>query len=787
MVDRELANRKAIVDLGVSEVLEERDHPEDQYQCIYCKAFCYLSQIICPCIKPGAVNRPVCLEHNDFLCDCRPANRTLRLRFSNEELRSMKTTIANRAQIPTAWRGKLMKLLKESPKPQLRAMRALVAEADRINYPLPELVWLRKCVTRANQWVDSANSFITRKQSRKRSKRHRWQPGITNGAGSVDDMTDRPEKTLEELFAHLQEVEDLGFDCPEIGLLRNLASSAQDFKAKAAVLLRSIPKEGDRSSFLQECETLLAHGSSLNVHLEELYKVENIVLQEQLMKELQDLDESNTTLEETRQYLARAKACDLPDDNKYMKLLEDKLRAGNDWDERAANILKQPIRTIDELNEFSDVEANIPVDPAVLSRIAATRARALELDRQAKLWLSPEPGATLPRVQDALRLVQRAEKEFSIPSIDDLKRTADFASDLEERCEAVLKCRYQHNEDGSIFDGIEKWVAYAQEHLTKFYLPNFDKLKKQLELHQQWIKKLPWYCPDHESPHGHEILNDVVEYTKPEDDNPPDDEFFTCICFDPVRPPPQGQVSDAVQCDHCFARFHGKCAANGGSCPFCDPNHWNGNIHQARSWHFCYLPTVLQCAPDITKNYSEAWKELEIIVQHIERLCGVIGHFLSFASQPGNQRQEYIPQVRHYMRKLYKIQFAVSPNPEVSFGLDLAGLHRILASRPPPVRLKKRRRPRFVFGQDVDKDWIDGTRCICRGQTPYLRGFAHVLCEHCNRKYHAACVCYKGNLENTSYVCPLCSLRKVKIYRWADIRVRFVSKCVTFLLAEMLS
>lgn len=781
MVDRELTNRRAIRDLGVPDRLEERDHPEDQYQCTYCKAFCYLSQIICSCAKPSINRRPVCLEHNEFLCDCKPTSRILRLRFSDEELRNMKTSISSRAQIPTAWRNKLMKSLKESPRPQLRALRALVAEADRINYPLSELAWLRKCVNRANEWVDTANSFITRKQSRKRSKRHRWQPVIANGAGASDDVTDRPEKNLEEVYTLLQEVENLGFDCQEISLLRNLATSAEDFKAKAALLLQKVPDEGDRATFLQECETLLAHGSSLNVHLEELYKVESIVLQEQLMKELQDFDDSNITLDETRHFLARAKACDLPDDNKYMKLLEDKLRAGNDWDERAANILKQPIRTIDELNEFFEVEPNVPVDPAVLNRISTTRSRALELEKQAKAWLSPESGAALPRVQDALRLVQRAEKEFHIPAIEDLKRTADFASDLEERCDSVLKCRYQHNEEGSIFSAISKWTEYAQEHLMKFTLPNYDKLNKQLELHQQWIKKLPWYCPDHESPHGREILHDVIEYTKPEDDTPPEDEFFTCICFEPVRPPPPGKVSDAVQCDHCFARFHGGCAANGGSCPFCDPNHWNGTIHRDRSWHFCYLPTVLQCAPEITKNYSGEWKELETIVQHIERLCGVIGHFLSFASQPGNQKQEYIPQVRHHMRKLYKIQFAVSPNPEVSFGLDLAGLHRILASRPPPVRLKKRRRPRFVFGQDVDKDWVDGTRCICRGQTPYLRGFALVVCELCNRKYHAACVCYKGMDQSTTnlpFTCPLCSLRKAKPYRWADIRVRFVSKYI---------
>lgn len=777
MTKEEFRNRNAVRTLGVREILQEHDCPEDQYQCAYCKAFCYLSQVICACPKAASTG-VVCLEHVNYLCDCPMSQRVLRLRFSDDELASIQSAISHRAAIPDNWRNKLLKLLGDSPRPQLRALRALVAEADRINYPMKEVVSLRRCVARANEWVEAANQFLTRKQSRKRSKRHRWQPALANGAGVSDEITERPEKSLEELYAVLEGVENLGFDCQEIGLLRNLAAQAEEFKAKAQGLLEEISKTNDPAPHLQDCETLLAHGSSLNVHLEELYKVENYVLQDQLVKELEDVDDTAITLEEIRQYLNRAKLCELPPGNKYMALLEEKLKAGTDWDERAATILNQSVKTIEELDQFLDVESSIPVDPGVLKRISIIRNRAVEYEKQAKEWLSPEPDSELPTVQDVIRLVKKAEKEFNISAIQDLKRTIDFAYDLEERCEAVLKLSYVHGEGGSCFDAMNKWRAYAQEHLTKFRLPAFDRLNAELDKHDQWQKKLPWYCADHDAPHAEKILRDVLEVTKPEDDIAPKDEFFTCICFDPVRPPPPGATSDAVQCDHCFARFHGKCANNGGSCPFCDPNHWNGSIHSDRSYHYCYLPTVLDNAPEISKHYSEYWQELKVIVEHIDRFCNVVGGFLSFASQPGNQRAEYIPQVRHYLRKLYRIGFAVSPNPEVSFGLDLAGLHRILANRPAPTRLKKRRRPKFVFGQDVDRDWVDGTRCICRGQTPYLSGFALLECEQCLRKYHSACCCYKGPMspEKTTFLCPLCCLRKGRPYRWADIRVRMMGE-----------
>ena len=777
MVDREIQGRNVVRKLGAIEFTDYRDVPEEQYQCIYCKAFCYLSQVKCSCGKRA--NRVACLEHSEKLCSCPLNRRVLRLRFTDEELTETQSAIATKAAIPNNWREKLNKLLSDSPTPPLRSLRALVAEADRIHYPLKEVSMLRRCVRRAQEWIDSANAFTTRKQSRKRSRRGRWQPGVPNGAGLGDDTSDKPDKTLDDVYALLKDVENLGFDSPEIGLLRNLANQAEEFKEKATAVLKTIEESGDEATHLKECQTLVAHGASLNVYLEELFKIENIVLQHQLMTELEQVDDSRITLEQIRVFLARANACYLPADNRYMKLLQEKLRVGTDWDKRASDLLSQPMKTIEELSTFLDVESAIPVDPGVLNRIHAIRAKGLDFERQAKEWLSPDSSSTKPTVQDALRLIQRSEKEFKIQAVTDLKKTVDFAYDLEDRCNAALKGTYVHREEGSPIEAMKKWKTYAADHLNKFRLPASDALSEELKKHDAWLKKLPWYSHEDEQPHAEDVLNDIIKYTKPSDDCPPafDKDYFTCICFEPVLPPPPGEVSDAVQCEHCTARFHGKCADKRFSCPFCDPHQWNGDINSSRSYHFCYLPTVLQNAPDVTKNYSEHWADLKTICTHIERLSGVIGRFLSYTSQPGNQTYDSIPQVRHFLRKLYKIGFAVSPNPEVSFGLDLAGLHRILALKPPTTRIRKRRRPKFRFSQDVDVDWADGTRCICRGEVNYLMNWDSIVCTQCSRKYHEACACFKGkNEDKLNFICPICCLKAGKDYRWADVRVRFVGE-----------
>ena len=770
MVEREIRDRTKARDSGMPEILEQEDRPEDQYQCTICNAFCYLSFVMCQCTISVA-----CVDHAQLLCESRPTHRLiLRKRFSDQELLDTRTKVGERASIPSMWRAKLNKLLEESPRPALRSLRALLAEGDRTNYPLPELHTLRRCVNRANEWVDSANTFLIRKQSRKRSRRPRGRPSLNEPPAVAEDPGERPDRGLDDLYALLDEVNHLGFECPEIGALTNLAKQAEETKKRASLLLNVFPSEDGRENFLQDCRRLLLDGSSINVLLDELLEIEKIVDQEQLAAELEEKladEDAPLTLDDVRQLLHRARTCNIADGNKHVKLLEARQKAGSDWEEKATNLLNQPVKTIAELEAFACRDPGIPVDPALFDRLMAARAKAKDFDKQAKAWLSPDVDTPKPRAQDVMRLISRAEKDFSIVSVLSLKNLANIARDLETRCDEVLRNKYDR-EGEDVFETVAKWRNYALEHLRMFSLPTFEKLNTQVKLHEQWLEKLPWYCQEHRKPHGQDIFDDILQTTNPDDDIPPNDEYFTCICDDPVRPPPPGINSDAVQCDHCYARFHGECAKNGGSCPFCDHHHWNGTIHKERSWHFATLPSILLKAPDITRNYSEDWKQLEIMIHRLDRLSNAIGQFLAFTSHPANQRPSYIHQVRHYMRKLYKIQFPVSPNRDVSFGLDLASLHRILAGRPAP-RSKKRRRPQLEFGQDRDKDAPDGTRCVCRGITPYLIGYPAVQCKECEKLYHTNCVFYPKEIQSPGgFACPLCCLRKNKPYRYSDVRVR---------------
>jgi len=791
MTERELAEREKARQCGLSEYLSEANRPEDQYQCKICKAFCYLSHVICCC--DAAV---VCVNHINLICDKSrlPNHTSLRKRIEDDDLRKILDKTIQTAAIPSQWNAKLNRILTESPRPQLRQLRAILAEGDRINHPLAAIPNLRKCVTQANDWVDFANQFLIRKQSRKRSRKLRGRnDSVVNG----DDPGDRPDRSLSELYDHLKQVAGLGFDCPEIGHLQNLATRVENIKDKAGNLLRRMITENEdgQKSYLSDCKGLLLDGSSLNVILEELTEVEKIVERDILLKELSEkFDEQDAVvpLQQVRNFLSRAKACGLPPDNKYLKLLEERETEGGRWEQRAQELCKKAVKTIAELEVFVELDSTVSIDPVLQDQLDSHSAKAKDFEKQADAWLHPEPGAVKPHLQTVFQLITRAQANYSIEAITSLKSTVDVAADFEDRCEKILKGQLIDTSGQDFLESVSQWCDYAKEHLTMFCLPFSDKVVVQLEHHFAWVQELPWHCNRHGTKHGLEVLNDVIDCTKPEEDLPPNNEFLTCICNNAVNPPPHGGSSDAVQCDHCGARFHGDCAKNGGSCPFCDHHHWNGAIPKERSWHFCFLPALLAKAPEISRHYAKEYTQLEIIVHRVDRLSASIGHFLAFTSQPTNQRPEYISNVRHYMRKLYKIQFAVSPNPDVSFGLDLAGLHRILAGRPltngnglPSGGSNKQiRRPRFTFVLDLDSDWTDSTRCFCRGShsAHYLLNSPAIICGNCKRRYHTACVFYPPSSSPQPYLCPLCCLRKNRSYAFSDVRVRLAGRPWSFFL-----
>lgn len=767
MCKREMAARERVrADFpGISETVDTTEGAEeDQAQCLVCKSFCYLSRVGCDC-----TSSVVCQHHTRSLCDCDPSKRIMQLRYTDGDLEEMVNTVVEHANQPTAWRVKLTQVLMETSRPSFRALKNLAAEGDKINYPLPELANLKRCIEKGELWMSQAAMMLKQKKESRRKKRVKKDVSTP-----IPEDIEGRERTMAEAEGLMKEAALLGFDAPEIGVLNSVIEQAKDFKERATALLEKVQTEPCwsnaelRTELYTECQELLKVGWSVNLSLDETDELNLLVKKFELLAQLDSVQEDLLTLSEVRLHLEHAKACGLTNEHPLLDILRGKQVVGEEWEKKANDIFESKIKNLKDLDEFQDLPHGHPIDASVLAKINTIRGRAKELEKQAKALMFPE-GAKRTKVTDAQRLIARAEKDFNIPSVAELHRVLDFAMDLESRCEAVLNKRHPQSESESVFDAVRKWRAYADEHLvSKFHLPQYEMLKSQLDQHDKWYNRLPFPKPRRD--HVELLYKDVAECTKSEDDAAPTEEYCTCICTLPVRPPPPGTVSDAVQCDHCHARFHPQCA--GGSCPFCDHHHWNGSLHRTRYYHSFDVLACVRPVPDLTRNYSRLWKQIEFIATRIARLQNVITHFLAFAAQSANQRPEIIPQVRHYMRKLFKIQLAISPKPNVSYGLDLAGLHRILAGQK--KQSKRRKRPKVIIKQEGEKVALDGTQCFCHGQPS---GDATTMkCHTCSKLFHAGCLTCTNLPAPEEWQCPICAIKRGKVYRGIEVRVRSPGK-----------
>lgn len=93
MIDREMADRKsARKSLGdLTEVVDDSDLAEEQFQCTVCKSYCYLSQVVSTSLPDQAA----CHEHANKVFG--ESEKTLRLRYPDEVLRQFLTRVKARS------------------------------------------------------------------------------------------------------------------------------------------------------------------------------------------------------------------------------------------------------------------------------------------------------------------------------------------------------------------------------------------------------------------------------------------------------------------------------------------------------------------------------------------------------------------------------------------------------------------------------------------------------------------------------------------------------------------
>ena len=272
MVSDEIDRRKKFklnfpkCEIENAEELDENNADEDQ--CYHCRAYVYMSKIICSCSQNVS-----CFEHADGICDNPECKLALVIRFSNEELKNLSNTISIRADAPRAWKEKMYSSLADVEMPSLRGLRALLNEGERINHPIKEVTELKDFIAAAAVLVDEANFFVKKHRDRKRTEK------CVEGCAQQDENDKNKEPTnrdLGYLWSIIKKAERMGFESPEFGMLQEKIAEIEDFqqRAREAVAVTTAAELDSAAMYEDLIDDLIEEGKAFNVELQELDDLE---------------------------------------------------------------------------------------------------------------------------------------------------------------------------------------------------------------------------------------------------------------------------------------------------------------------------------------------------------------------------------------------------------------------------------------------------------------------------------------------------------------------------------
>ncbi|KAG8928314.1 hypothetical protein FRC01_006129 [Tulasnella sp. 417] len=194
-------------------------------------------------------------------------------------------------------------------------------------------------------------------------------------------------------------------------------------------------------------------------------------------------------------------------------------------------------------HEIPPNATNVSWSPGITAEISTASgfsqdtSRAREIENQAKSILYPSIGHRTP-ISDALRLVSTTQKDQFLPAVQILAEVAPQAAHIERTCFDIINNRYApQSSPKPLFEELRDIRNTVRTKLWMFAIPSFDAVDQQLVQHDAWMEKLPWYW-DRESvviTQGQLIAEDVLQSTRPENDEPPPDPECTCICPLPVK------------------------------------------------------------------------------------------------------------------------------------------------------------------------------------------------------------------------------------------------------------
>ena len=367
-------------------VVDESDVQEEEMICAFCKAYSYLSRFYCRNTK-----KVVCLAHAGLFecCPGSPMERryqgdggehVLIYRTTEDATTAIYQKVADKAGLPDAWEAKLEALMAEGPQPQLKVLRALMHEGEKIDWELPGLPDLKEFVEKCTEVAEEAIAYTTRKQqARQKNVRTGRGRGANKGAAAEAEDKDREYRSMENIQKLLTKAKGLGFDCPEITALRDRAQSIAEFQDKARIALRDHPSQQS----IARLDELLEEGKSFNVDIPELESLDKVVQQ---LKWLRESDEFKykpaTTLQEVGELITRGVELGIPENHPEIAFLQSKKEQGEFWETKAKELMAVENVHYQQLDALSKQATSLPVTPETRAAVDAILKKQRDAQEQ---------------------------------------------------------------------------------------------------------------------------------------------------------------------------------------------------------------------------------------------------------------------------------------------------------------------------------------------------------------------------------------------------------------------
>jgi len=643
-------------EFSLEPTIDDQDIHEDEIVCIFCKSYGYLSRFYCQKAK-----KAVCLQHAGWYECCAESTELNRYsgadgqhiliyRTTEEAITAIVQKVLEKANLPDVWESKYNALCCEGPVPQLKSLRSLLNEGEKIDWDLPDLPNLKYFVERCQEVADEALLYTTRKQQHRRKAERPGRGRPSKSALAEAEDKEREYRSVGSMQNLLIKAKRLGFDSPEIVTLTERVESIAEFQERARGALRDRPAQQS----ITRLDELLEEGKTFSVDLPELESLERVVQQ---LKFLRETDEFKyklaTTLQEVSELIARGLEVGMPENHPDIHFLQSKKEQGEFWETKAKELMAVENVHYQQLDALSKQATTLPVTPETRAAVDAI----LKKQRDAQ--------------EQILSLYERSKNpDYSQrPKYMEVKTAMEALNVLNSKPAGTIDLEKEQKRH-------EDWMRRGKKLFGKANAPLHI-----LQAHMNQVDERNRSCFDLSDQPRMPVepaSRQVTPAEGEEADGSASNRDIFCIC----RRPEAGMM---IECELCHEWYHGKCfkLARGKlkeeeryTCPICDyrvkipRDATRPKLEDLQAWQdeIPSLPFQPEEEGVLESIIEQGTKFREYVAQYINPM-------LSSPDELGTQR--------FYLRKLEGAEILLTA--EINFFRQELHKFAPVAPHPPPV------------------------------------------------------------------------------------------------------